>query len=374
MMQSRMTETRGHGWPATFVVLALLCAGRLSAQTPAPPSIDSLIDGNHFKRAQAQLATILKQSPNDPQANYQMSKVSIAFGRVDEAIQQVEKALASNNSRADYHAQLVEALGAKLNSASTGFLSRLSLARRFQAEAEATLQMDPRNVEVNTDLMQFYLEAPGMAGGDKAKASALADKVFKLDPAHGYVLKAQYAEHEHQPDEAAQFYQRAAEAAPNDYEIVATAANFFLNLENQKGFPQAEDLARRAEKLNPDRIETYNILSVLYVKQRRWPDLQTTLTESEHHVPDNLSPQYQAGKFILVTAATDQFPLAEKSLRNYLTQPPEAGAPPLAAAHWRLGQILEKAGRRDEARKELQTAVQLEPNLKDAQQDLKRLR
>jgi tetratricopeptide (TPR) repeat protein len=346
----------------------------LSAAQASSPSIDSLIDGNHFKRAQAQLSTVLKQNPNDAQANYQMSKVSIAFGQVDDAIRQAEKALAANNTRADYHAQYVEALGAKLNDEHTGFLSRLSLARRFQAEAETTLKMDPRSIDVNTDLMQFYLEAPGMAGGDKEKASALADKLLKLDRAHGSILKAQIAEHEHQLPDAEQFYSHAAEAAPADYEIVATAANFFLNLENQRGFPKAEDLAKRAQKIDPERIEAYNILAVLYVKQRRWPELQTTLSDSEHHVPDNLAPQYQAGKFIFVTAATDEFPLAEKCLRNYLKQPPEAGSPPLAAAHWRLGQILERQGHRDEARKEIQTAVQLEPGLKDAQQDLKRLR
>jgi tetratricopeptide (TPR) repeat protein len=369
-MKTNCTRKR---WIAHRLILSALCIARTVAQT-TPPSIDALIDGNHFKRAQAQLAAILKQNPNDAQANYQMSKVSIAFGRVDDAIHQTEIALAANNSRADYHAQYVEALGAKLNDEHTGFLSRLSLARRFQAEAETTLKMDPRNIDVNTDLMQFYLEAPGMAGGDMERAAALADKLVKLDPAHGYILKAQFAEHEHQLDEAKQFYLQAADAAPGDYEIVATAANFLLNLENQKGFPKAEDLAKGAQKINPERIEAYNILAVLYVKQRRWTELQTTLSESERHVLDNLAPQYQAGKFILVTAATDEFRLAEKCLRNYLTQPPEAGSPPLAAAHWRLGQILEKEGHREEARKEIQTAVQLEPGLKDAQQDLKRLR
>lgn len=360
---------------ATSLFLLALGAGHLLAQTPGGSStIDSLIDGNHFKRAQTELTAILKQNPNDAQANYQMSKVSIAFGRVDDAIHQAETALAANSSRADYHAQYVEALGAKLNDEHTGFLSRLSLARRFQAEAETTLKMDPRNLEVNTDLMQFYLEAPGMAGGDKAKGAELASKLLKLDPAHGYVLKAQFAEHEHQTEDAEQFYLRATDTAPADYEIVATAANFFLNLENQKGFPKAEDLGRRAQKINPDRVEAYNILTVLFVKQRRWPDLQTILSESERRIADNLAPQYQAGKFIFVTAATDEFPLAEKCLRSYLTQPAEAGSPPLAAAHWRLGQILEKEGHRDQARKEIQTAVQLDPALTDAQQDLKRLR
>jgi tetratricopeptide (TPR) repeat protein len=356
-------------------LLFLLFSGALYVFSQSnSPAVDTLIAGNHFKRAQAQLRVSLQQHPNDAQANYQMSKVSLAFGHVDDAIRQAEKALAGDSNRADYHAQLVEALGVKLNSEGTGFLSRLSLARRFQAEAENTLKMDPRNLDANTDLMQFYLEAPGMVGGDKKRAAELADTLLRLDPAHGYLLKAEYAEHEHQSADAEINYKRASDAAPNNYDIAVNAANFFLNLDGQRGFPQAEDLAKHAQKIDPDRVQAYTILTVIYVKQKRWVDLQTTLANAEQRVPDDLSPQYQAGKFILVTAATDQFPLAEKCLRKYLTQPAEAGAPPLAAAHWRLGQILEKQGHRAEARQELQTAIQLDPALKDAQQDLKRLR
>jgi hypothetical protein len=43
-------------------------------------------------------------------------------------------------------------------------------------------------------------------------------------------------------------------------------------------------------------------------------------------------------------------------------------------AHWRLGLILEKAGRKPEAVAELQTATLLDPKFEQAQKDLKRLK
>jgi len=76
----------------------------------------------------------------------------------------------------------------------------------------------------------------------------------------------------------------------------------------------------------------------------------------------------------LLSGDGQQLSRAESCFRKYLTQPPEAGKPSLAAAHWRLALVLEKQGRKDEARGELQTAVKLDPNLKEAQQDLKRLK
>jgi hypothetical protein len=53
---------------------------------------------------------------------------------------------------------------------------------------------------------------------------------------------------------------------------------------------------------------------------------------------------------------------------------PEAGEPPLAAAHWRLGQVLEKEGKKTDAIVEMEEAVRLQPDLKEAKEDLKRLK
>ena len=46
----------------------------------------------------------------------------------------------------------------------------------------------------------------------------------------------------------------------------------------------------------------------------------------------------------------------------------------MAAARWRLGQALEKQGKRAEALAEVDAAVKLDPKLGNAKKDLKRLR
>jgi len=91
-------------------------------------------------------------------------------------------------------------------------------------------------------------------------------------------------------------------------------------------------------------------------------------------VPDDLGPTYQAGKAILLSGDAGQMGRAEACFRKYLTQAPEGGEPSLAGAHWRLGLVLEKQGRKDQALAEIKTAVNLDPNLKPAQEDLKRLK
>jgi tetratricopeptide (TPR) repeat protein len=52
----------------------------------------------------------------------------------------------------------------------------------------------------------------------------------------------------------------------------------------------------------------------------------------------------------------------------------EPGQPTWAHAHWRLGLVLEKSGRRADAVMELEQATRLKPDLEDAKKDLRRLR
>jgi tetratricopeptide (TPR) repeat protein len=90
-------------------------------------------------------------------------------------------------------------------------------------------------------------------------------------------------------------------------------------------------------------------------------------------VPDDLGPFYQAGRVLLTTAGGD-LSRADRYLRKYLTIEPEPGQPGPAAAHWRLGQVLEKQGRKAEAIAELEQAVRMNPDFENAKKDLKRLK
>ena len=344
----------------------------LAADAP-PTSVTNLLDKGHFKLAQAILTPQLKQNPNDGATNCAMSKVSGAYSHWDDAVQQAEKAVSSDDKRADYHAQLADALVSKLSKSDSGFFAKMSLANRFKKEALQALQLDPKNVDANTDLMEFYLEAPGIVGGGTDKARDLAENVVRIDPPHGYFMKAQIANHEKRAADAEQFFNRAVEAAPAEYEFRVALANFYVE-SGPTNFAVAEEQARQAIKTDAERVTAYTTLASLYTKQARWRDLEAILAESERRVPDDFGPFYQSAKAILVGGDGTELARAEGYLRKYLSQPCEGGEPPLAAGHWRLGLVLEKEGRKDEAKNEVQAAVNLDPTFKPAQQDLKRLK
>jgi tetratricopeptide (TPR) repeat protein len=339
----------------------------------ASDSAEDLIERGHYKRAEAMIRMQLQQNPDDPLANCLMSKIDVAFSRYDEAIAHAEKAVAADNGSGKFHAQLEDALGAKTGDPKAGMFQKMSVARRMRQEAEIALKLDPKNMDANEDLLEFYLEAPGIAGGGKDKARDLAVRATQSDPKLGYYLQAQVAQHEKHTEEAQRLLQQVIQADVNYYNAHVELADVYLN-RNPPEFSKAEEQARQAMKIEPLRIGAYASLTLILAKQGRWKEFDQALADGEKNIPDNFAPHYQAGKAMLLSGDAQQFTRAEACFRKYLTQEPEGGTPPLAAAHWRLGQVLEKEGRKDEARSELQAALKLDPNLKEAQQDLKRLR
>lgn len=336
-------------------------------------SIADLIDQGHFKRAEAALRLQLLQNPSDPLANCLMSKVDVAFSRYDDAIAHAEKAVAADGNSARFHEQLEDAYGVKTGDPNAGTFKKMSAAHHMKEEAEMALKLDPKNLDANEDLLEFYMEAPGIVGGGADKAKELANRAARIDAALGFYLQAHIAKYEKHTEEAQRLLLQYIQAAPSHYDAYVELANLYLS-QTPPQLPQAEERARQALHLDPQRAGAYSVLAVVAAKQYHWKDLDQLFSESEKYVPDNFAPYYQVGKILLLSGDGQQLSRAESCFRKYLTQPPEAGTPNLAAAHWRLGLVLEKQGRKDDARNELQTAVKLDPNLKEAQQDLKRLK
>jgi tetratricopeptide (TPR) repeat protein len=352
----------------SLIVNALLSLPARAADTPTA----ALIDKGHFKRAQVILTEHLKANPKDAKSHDEMSKVSEAFQRWDEAVQHAEKAVSLDGKNPEYQAQLADALGAKLADPQLGMFAKASLARRFKKEAELALQLDPNNIDANADLAEFYFQAPGLVGGDKKKSGELADHMVRINPVRGYLMKIEIAAEAKRTAEVEHLTQQTISADPKSYDARVQAANFYLS-QGTAGLPQAEEQAKQAIRLDPERAGGYISLATVYAQQSRWKELEAVLTDSQRNIPDDLAPFYQAAKAVFVSNQNQELDRAAAYMRAYLSQPAEGNEPPLAGAHWRLGLILEKQGRKDQAKQELQQAVNLDPTFEPARKDLKRL-
>jgi len=349
-----------------LIAVAVLCCSAAGADDGSP---ESLIEAEHWMKARALVQPLVKANPEDARANFLMARCLEAAGRYDEALVFAEKASKLDPKNADYRVMLALVYGRKAIQA--GLLRKIGLAHRIRRESETALQLNPNHVEARLILIEYFYQAPGFVGGDKAKARRLAEDVVKLDPVRGYVAQASLSRRDRKPELVEGLYARALESSPRSYQALTTMSGFYTR-GSQPNLERAEKYALDALALAPDRAAAYGQLAQLFVRQERWSDLDDILTRAEAAVPDNLNPFFQAGRAVFQQGK--DFARAERYFRQYLDREPELNAPSHAQAYWRLAQTLEKMGKTAEALGSLQAALKLDPNLAGAKQDLKRLR
>ena len=103
-------------------------------------------------------------------------------------------------------------------------------------EFETARQLDPEDLGIRFDLMEFYLNAPGMIGGGKDKAEAEALAISKLEPARGYTARAIILQKEKNWELAEKELTEAAIQYPNDADAWKDLAEFLLE---RKEFKEA---------------------------------------------------------------------------------------------------------------------------------------
>lgn len=74
---------------------------------------------------------------------------------------------------------------------SSGLVNGIKYASRIKDEFAKAVLLDPKDFESRRDLNQFYLQAPGIAGGSVRKAIENSDALGKINAAQGQLLRAE---------------------------------------------------------------------------------------------------------------------------------------------------------------------------------------
>ncbi|MGE5325091.1 MAG: tetratricopeptide repeat protein [Actinomycetota bacterium] len=346
--------------------MTLLSSPALLAADANPAA---LIHDGHFKQARSLLDRQLRQNPNDADALVLRARIDLAYQKHEGALKLLREAVELEPSNSDAHVYLAEAYGQKIQHA--GVFDKLGMARTIRKEAERAVAFDPKNLDALESLMEFHIDAPGIVGGNKGKASELAERITALDPVRGAFARSTIAAHEKRYAEQKRFQLEAVEQNPRSYDALIGAARLYLS-DRWLNYRTASEFAARAIAVDPARVRGYSLLAQSYAGLGELDKLAVLLARSEAEVPDDFAPYFYAGQRLLVAGKNPA--LAEQYLRKYLTQEPEGESPTLGEAHWRLGQALERQGRKTDAVHEIEQAVRMNPDLKEARRDLKRLR
>jgi hypothetical protein len=270
-----------------------------------------------------------RQAPEDPLANFLLSQIRNAFGDYTSPHTLAEKAVALDGRVAKYHRQLAEVLGVEAQHA--GPLKLVFLAHQFRNEIDTAISLDPQDVLAQRDLLEYYLVAPGIAGGDVQKASVIADHIAAMDPAEGYLAKARVATVRKRPADTEALLRQATQVQPPSARARLEPAKYLLANGHQDD-AAAETIARELLKLAPGRIDAWLILAQIYADRAN--ALDAILTDSSQQVPDDLAPYYRAAEILLNNGRDPA--RAERYVRIYLEHEPEGNEPSTADARHKL--------------------------------------
>ena len=318
---------------ASLVASTALAGGNLKQE----PKLDAgwrAYEAGDYAKAIELLQAAAASDPSDGNVQLLLAKSFLELQNHDAAIKSAERAVAIDPQSSVYHEWLGHAYGEKADHA--GWFSAISFAKKTRKEFETAVQLDGRNFSARQALIEFDCSAPGLVGGGEEKALPQIKELAELDAAEGH-----YA---------------AGNCRRQKKDFAAASAEFAKALES-----------------NPKSTELIFDIGDYAVRRGETEELEGVVKAGKEVAPaDPRNGFYAAAKLILKKEKLEE---AEQLLRSYLKAAPiRTGYPRPTTVHAWLGRLFEEEGRMDEASKELETALKIDPKNKFAQELQKRLK
>jgi cytochrome c-type biogenesis protein CcmH/NrfG len=196
----------------------------------------------------------------------------------------IEKALAIEPNNAEFALWLGRAWGRRAET--SGPFTAPIYASKARQYLERSVQLNPINLEAQSDLFEYYLDAPGFLGGGLDKAEGIAQQMSRMSPAEGQFAEAKLAEKRKESRTAEAHLRRAVELAPQQVGKVIELARF---LTKQGRYQEAEQSFARAEQIAPDSPRVVFARASIYVESHH--NLDTAQELLKHYMSMELQPE-----------------------------------------------------------------------------------
>lgn len=209
-----------------IIALALLISSA-SVQANLKQAVEAFEQGDD-ERAQS----LFEASSEQAEAKIYLGRLWLAQD-ADEAEQWIEQAVtqAPQNSEAHYTRGII--MGRQ---AGNSVFSALSYAEKSLYSFNRAVELAPDNTEYRQGLMNFYLQAPGIAGGDMDLALAQVKEIENLDQRAGMAARLSYLNAEDDQQGYQQLLSSAKQALPGIPDFYVQAG---MDLVREEKYPQA---------------------------------------------------------------------------------------------------------------------------------------
>jgi tetratricopeptide (TPR) repeat protein len=316
---------------ATLFWIGTSLPGRVQG-APDPLAIaGAQFERGDYRAAITTLSSAIDANARDARLWHWRSRCYLEMRDYARAIADGERAVIERPGDSEFHRWLGRAYGGAAEQKRS-----FSMARKVRAAFEEAVRLDLSNIAARRDLMEFYVEAPWIVGGDKRRALEQVEAIARVDAVAGHLARAVFWIRTNRLDAAEAEYQQILEARPDDIEPYLEIADF----DESHG-----DAGRFA----------------------------SVVEQSARVAPSDIRLTYYRG--VALVLANRNLTEAERILRVYLaTAPHRSDWPSHADAHTWLGRLHERRGEFKAALDEYQSALMLEPESKHARDALRRLK
>ncbi len=292
-----------------------------------------LLNANKIAEAKPIFEAYLKEHPGEAAAHHYVGRILFAEDQYEKAAEAFEKATALDPAKAEFWIWQGHARGRVAQT--TSMLRKIGEAKKSKAAYEKAVAAEPANMDARLSLLDYCLQAPGIAGGGMDKAVAQAEEIRKIDP--------------------------------------KTAREAFYRVYNQqKKLDLVEKEILEALAADPDSADWNYRLGLLVIERRDYDKAAEIYEGRMAKDPQDLRTWFQIGRIAAI--AGKNLERGVECLKFYLTQDlKKDGLQPAEAAHWRLGMIRELQGDAAAAAAEYQEALKINPNFGSAKESLKKL-
>ncbi len=247
-----------------------------------------------------------------------------------------------------------------------------------QKAFETLSASDPANADV-----QFYLGRIALQRDDHEKAVAYLEKAVTLSPADARFHLRLGDAYGRSAQKAGMFskmglagkcrtsYEKAVELDPRNVDARFSLLGFYQQAPSivGGGLDKALAQAREIKRLDPARGRM--AIAGVYVIEKKYAEAFAEFDEALKEKPGDYAALFQTGRLAAITG--ERLAGGLDALRQCLAQTPPENQPGHAAAHWRIGNILEKQNDRPGARAAYEAALKIDPKFPQAIESLKKL-
>ncbi|NIV71921.1 MAG: tetratricopeptide repeat protein [Calditrichae bacterium] len=231
---------------------------------------------------------------------------------------------------------------------------------------QKAVRLNPQNTLARQDLIEFYMRAPGILGGDADKAIKQAQLLQEQNCWEGYKAYGKIYTIEGRFNKAEDTYLAAIEEYPDEMQFYLYLADLYLK---HKQFDKAIAICQRVITEMPQKaLDMRYKLANIYQQTEHYQEAFAIFEEIIRLKPNQMRAFYQFGCTSIL--AQQNLERGKESLIQYISHKLKYGCPSLAKAYYKLGQIYELVDNRDEARQQYTLALRINPDYHQASEAL----